>query len=96
MVKKFKVAVVGCGSRGLTYASNMFVKSDKYEIVSENDIKTTSGEASLTNESGTQKVTWNLGNNYATGTNETMQIKVKLKKVTSKSFNFKNNKDKPF
>lgn len=38
MVKKFKVAVVGCGSRGLTYASNMFVKSDKYEIVSLCDI----------------------------------------------------------
>lgn len=38
MNRKFKVAVVGCGSRGLTYASNMFEKNDKYEIVSLCDI----------------------------------------------------------
>ena len=38
MNKKFKVAVVGCGSRGLTYTTNMFEKSDKYEIVSLCDI----------------------------------------------------------
>ena len=33
MSKKFKVAVVGCGNRGLTYASEMFAKGDVYEIV---------------------------------------------------------------
>ena len=34
MNKKFKVAVLGCGSRGLTYSENMLRQSDKYEIVS--------------------------------------------------------------
>ena len=51
----------------------------KYEVLTENDIKTTIGEASLTTEGGLQKITWNLGNEYITGINETMQIKVKLK-----------------
>ena len=34
MNKKFTVAVLGCGSRGLTYTENMFPQNDKYEIVS--------------------------------------------------------------
>lgn len=38
MAKKFEVALLGCGSRGLTYTSNMFEKNDKYEIVSLCDI----------------------------------------------------------
>ena len=34
MKKKFKVAVLGCGSRGLSYATEMWKRSDRYEIVS--------------------------------------------------------------
>lgn len=34
MNQKFKVAVLGCGSRGLSYATEMARKTDKYEIVS--------------------------------------------------------------
>ena len=34
MNKKITVAVLGCGSRGLSYTEKMFEKSDKYEIVS--------------------------------------------------------------
>ncbi len=34
MAQKFKVAVLGCGNRGLAYTEEMFAKSDRYEIVS--------------------------------------------------------------
>ena len=34
MKKRFTVAVLGCGSRGLTYSENMFIKKDRFEIVS--------------------------------------------------------------
>ena len=38
MTKKFTVAVLGCGSRGLTYSENMLMQGDKYEIVALCDI----------------------------------------------------------
>ena len=34
MAKKYTVAVLGCGNRGLSYTEEMFAKGDRYEIVS--------------------------------------------------------------
>lgn len=57
-----------------------FVHDDYFTIGSVNDIEVTMGTVTLEEDSGTPKITWNLGeNSYMTGGNERMTINLTLK-----------------
>ena len=53
--------------------------SSSYEVESISNISSTIGSVNLTTVSGLQKVTWNMGGNYITGTTEKLTIDVVLK-----------------
>ena len=57
-----------------------YVYDDYFTISSANDIETSRGTVTLEDDSGTPKITWNLGNNaYATGAKAKMTINLTLK-----------------
>lgn len=57
-----------------------FVHDDYFTISSVSDIKVTMGTVTLEDDSGTPKITWNLGeNSYMTGGNAKMTINLTLK-----------------
>ncbi|MBP5684801.1 MAG: BspA family leucine-rich repeat surface protein [Bacilli bacterium] len=58
-----------------------YIYGDYFYIDSVNDIEVPFGTVTIENVSGTQKVIWNLGNNYATGRNVKMNINLKLKEA---------------
>ena len=55
-----------------------YIHDDYFYIESKNDIEVSIGNVNLSEENGLQKITWNI-DNYKTGLNETMKVKLKLK-----------------
>ena len=64
-----------------------YVSSDYY-VESVDDIKVSSGTVILEDENGLQKITWDLGNTYQTGSNENMTIDATLKIVNQGNLGF--------
>ena len=56
-----------------------YINDENFYINSVNDVTVPYGEVSLEEENGVQKVIWNLGNNYKTGSKVTMTIDLQLK-----------------
>ena len=56
-----------------------YINDEYFYIESVNDVEVPFGEVSLDIENGVQKITWDLGNRYATGQNVKMHINLKLK-----------------
>ena len=56
-----------------------YIYGDYFYVDSVNDIEVPFGTVTVENVNNTQKVTWNLGNNYVTGHNVKMYINLKLK-----------------
>ena len=52
------------------------INSTYFDVI---DIKISLGEVSFNEISGNKKITWDLGNNYSSGTKENLEIKIKLK-----------------
>ena len=74
-----------------------YVDDDYFTISSVNDIKVSTGTVTLEEESGLQKITWNLGSNaYMTGGNAKMTINLTLKQqyVGSEGYYPTNKKEK--
>ncbi|MBR3210427.1 MAG: VWA domain-containing protein [Bacilli bacterium] len=66
-----------------------YIHDDYFRINSTEDIKVTKGTVSLIEESGVQKITWNLGTGiYMTGGQEKMTIKISLKEQYIESEGF--------
>ena len=59
-----------------------------FEVVSSDDIKVSFGTVTLTTENGLQKVTWNLGSKYVTGSTYQMTIDLKLKSTYNNQAGF--------
>ena len=58
-----------------------YIYGDYFYVDSANDIEVPFGTVTVENVNGTQKITWNLGNNYATGRNVKMNINLKQKEA---------------
>ena len=56
-----------------------YIYGDYFYVDSVNDIEVSFGTVTVENGNNTQKVTWNLGNNFVTGRNIQMNINLKLK-----------------
>ena len=58
-----------------------YINDEYFYLNSIDDIRVSFGDVSLNVENGIQKVTWNLGNNYRTGSNIQMTIDLDLKEA---------------